>query len=221
MGRASVQCAEVWSSLQLPGSSPDLGPFTCHPDLTHPVCCRLVSCSINKAIQRQKETMSDEDKLEEAAGKTNVKMTSLNLPTHPPEPDRRVRWMEATMIMNLTDQDQNSTEVQYSDLKNMEITSLYGPTVTENYISLLLLIKFPSFGLKTDKCWRYSSQEIHENTHEISLCSCSHSCLLCLPSCRLHCWVNHLHSVHALCLRTSPQSVFCSCCSRSHHTRYF
>lgn len=65
--------------------------------------------------------MSDEDKLEEAAGKTNVKMTSLNLPTHPPEPDRRVRWMEATMIMNLTDQDQNSTEVQYSDFKNMRL----------------------------------------------------------------------------------------------------
>lgn len=85
--------------------------------------------------------------------------------------------MEATMIMNLTDQKQNSTEVQYSDLKNMEITSPYRPTITENYISLLLLIKFPSFGLKTDKCWRYSAQEIHENTHEISLCSCSHSCL--------------------------------------------
>lgn len=61
--------------------------------------------------------------------------------------------------------------------KKYEVTSPYGPTITENYISLLLLIKFPSFGLKTDKCWRYSSQEIHENTHEISLCSCSHSCL--------------------------------------------
>lgn len=174
-----------------------------------------------KPYKGKKNPMSDEDKLEEAAGKTNVKMTSLNLPTHPPEPDRRVRWMEATMIMNLTDQEQNSTEVQYSVGPYRLVISIFLKSITEKYISLLLLIKFPSFGLKTDKCWRYSSQEIHENTHEISLCSCSHSCLLCLPSCRLHCWVNHLHSVHALCLRTSPQSVFCSCCSRSHHTRYF
>lgn len=74
-----------------------------------------------KPYKGKKNPMSDEDKLEEAAGKTNVKMTSLNLPTHPPEPDRRVRWMEATMIMNLTDQDQNSTEVQYSDFKNMRL----------------------------------------------------------------------------------------------------
>lgn len=45
-----------------------------------------------KPYKGKKNPMSDEDKLEEAAGKTNVKMTSLNLPTHPPEPDRRVRW---------------------------------------------------------------------------------------------------------------------------------